>query len=351
MLSDPTKTRREFLSTAARAAAGVTLGSLAGCFPEVGGLWPYVGEQCRDLQPPDQPIAGASRVTEVLCAGSVTGDPPLVQSDQVASMVNAALASLAGRADYWTALLADYTPGMRIGLKVNCLNRACATQVPVVRALVESLKAQLGATADQIVVWDRRMDELVGCGFSSSAVGASVMGTVLSTTDASGPGYSAAYCGVVEGKAPRLSRILTDLTDVTINVPVLKTHGVSGVTGALKNIYGVIDIPSDYHANLNTAMPALFRLPPIRTRMRLTVLDALIAVTNGGTSDPPDAVPRRVLAAVDPLAIDSRARALVDELRADAGDSPVDEKVLGWLRKGYELGLGTLEHELVRVAL
>ncbi len=66
---------------------------------------------------------------------------------------------------------------------------------------------------------------------------------------------------------------------------------------------------------------------------------------------PPDAVPRRVLASVDPLAIDSRARALVDELRADAGDSPVNEKVLGWLQEGYELGLGTLRHDVVRVAL
>jgi hypothetical protein len=50
-----------------------------------------------------------------------------------------------------------------------------------------------------------------------------------------------------------------------------------------------------YHRNLATGdlatdLPALYRLPrlpPIRRHIRLTVLDALVVVTAGGTPSPP----------------------------------------------------------------
>ena len=155
-------------------------------------------------------------------------------------------------------------------------------------------------------------------------------------------------CGRIAGKSPRLSRILTDLTDFTVNCPVLKTHGVSGVTGALKNIYGIIHNPGDYHGSLLTALPALYRLPPIRNRIRLTVIDALIAVTTGGTSSPPDTVPRRILVSQDPLAADSYALKLVNQLRAEKNLNlaEVDPSVTTWLQNGFELGLGTLRYQL-----
>ena len=138
------------------------------------------------------------------------------------------------------------------------------------------------------------------------------------------------------------------MTDFTINCPVLKTHEVSGVTGALKNIYGIIDIPGEYHHNLLEALPALYRLPPIRNRIRLTVIDALIAVTTGGTSSPPDTTPRRVLVSLDPLAADSHALALVNQLRAEKNLnlSAVDPAITTWLKNGYDLGLGTLRYQL-----
>ena len=152
---------------------------------------------------------------------------------------------------------------------------------------------------------------------------------------------------MVEGSIPKFSRILTRETDITINCPVLKSHGVSGVTGALKNIYGVIDIPANYHTNLPAALPALYNLPAIRNSIKLTIIDALQAVTLKDTQDPPDATPRRILASTDPLALDRYALELVNQLRAARGIGPIEGPLVGWLDRGHEIGLGTKSYRLV----
>ncbi|MHB8876770.1 MAG: DUF362 domain-containing protein [Myxococcaceae bacterium] len=340
-------TRRQVLAGAAAASAG----ALAGCFPEVGGRWPTVDGACVD-EGEAAPLDGGSPVVEVYREASVKVDPATsradVQEAEVQAMLDAALAALVEGGQLWKTVLPDFTPGARIGIKVNTLNDQCPTQVAVVKALISALQKGLGADPAGIIVWDRRLDELTRCGFTESALGVRVMGTQNSTTDLGGPGYGDPVCGRVAGKSPRLSRILTDLTDFTVNCPVLKTHGVSGVTGALKNIYGIIHNPGDYHASLLTALPALYRLPPIRNRIRLTVIDALIAVTTGGTSSPPDTVPRRILVSLDPLAADSHALVLVNKLRAEKNLNlpEVDPTVTTWLQNGFELGLGTLRYQL-----
>jgi uncharacterized protein (DUF362 family) len=342
------RTRRQFLADAARAAV-LLPAAAAGCFPDAGGKW---AEERIDCAPPaGAPPGATSRVVEAYSATAVVTDPDTLRNtiDAAAAraMVDAVVSALAaGAPEPWRALLPDCTPSTRVGIKVNTLNPECPTSPAVARALVDGLKAGLGLPADRIVVWDRRDDELQRAGFTEASMGATVMATLSSTGQS--PGYEGAYC-VVNGKTTRLSRILTELTDVTINCPVLKTHGVSGVTAALKNVYGVIDNPADFHADLVTALPAIYAIAPLRERIRLTVVDALVAITVGGTSSPVDTVPKRLLASQDPLAADSRAVALVNELRAakGLGLADVDARLTAWLGRGEALGLGALRYDLV----
>ncbi len=357
------RSRREFLAGAAGVGAGVAVGGLLGCFPDVGGKWPEISAACRD-DGAIGPVPGASRVVEVYredAVVAVTDETSGTTKNEINAgvmrpMLEAALQEISGGAEEpWRALLPDCGATTRIGLKVNCLNPLVPTSAPLVKAIVESLKDGLGLDAARLIVWDRRLDELSPSPprhlYDSDELGATVLGTVTSTSDSSGPGYGEAMCGMVAGKVPRLSRILTDLTDLTINCPVLKTHDISGVTGAMKNIYGVIDNPQDYHTNIATALPALYRLPPIRDSMRLTICDALIAVTRGGTSSPPNVYPKRILVARDPLALDSFALDLVNRLRSESEEplEEVDPAFTEWLQNGYELGLGTLDYDLVAV--
>jgi uncharacterized protein (DUF362 family) len=274
------------------------------------------------------------------------------QPDVVRAMIDSALSALAGgAANPWPILLPTYTAGTRIGLKVNCLNPKLPTSPAVVRAIIASLLANLGMDPAKIVVWDRRLDELTITGkyTAEDLQGAQLVGTVASTADPTGPGYSTAACATVEGASPKLSRILTEKTDITINCPVLKSHGVSGVTAALKNIYGIIDIPASYHSNLPVALPALYNLPAIRGSIKLTIVDALQAVTLKDTQDPPDSTPKRIFVATDPLALDRYALDLVNQLRAARTVAPLQGAFLGWLDRGHELGLGTKTYALTQL--
>jgi uncharacterized protein (DUF362 family) len=370
-------TRREILTGAAGAAAAASLGGLAGCFPGVGGKGPDASPDtfstcgCGDsdyaaastsAEGQRPPVSGAATVVTIQRKDSIDAqglslDPPYLEVVQ--SMVDDVLSALAGgAANPWSVILPTASRCTRIGLKVNCLNPFFPTSPAIVRAVIRSLVTNAGICPGNIVVWDRRLDELTGAGqyTDEHLQGAQLVGTVNSTTDLHGPGYSRDDFGTFYGSTPRLSRILTDHTDVTINCPVLKTHNQSGVTGALKNIYGIINIPASFHSDeekkirLQDALPALYSIPKIRDSIKLTIVDALRAVTLADTADRPDILPRRIFASLDPVALDRYAIDLVNQLRATRGKGAVDEKdptLLGWLENAHQMGLGAKEYRLV----
>jgi uncharacterized protein (DUF362 family) len=355
-------TRREILIGAATATAAASLGALANCFPSVGGTWPE-GTTCGCSDPDGgilanvddsqaTPVEGSSTVVDVQRDDSFDGTSKSVQPDVVQEMVNQVLSTLAGgETNPWPVLLPTVGACTRIGLKVNCLNKYLPTSPAVVRAIIKSLVDNLKVCPANIVVWDRAYDDLTTAGKYTKAdlQGATLRGTTGTLGSAVGPGYSNTNYGTVEGLTPRLSRILTEETDITINCPVLKSHSVSGVTAGLKNIYGVIDIPSQYHTTLPTALPALYRLPQIRNSIKLTIVDALQAVTLADTADRPDSKPGRIFASLDPLALDRYALALLNQLRDTRGKAALEGSIVSWLDNGYKLGLGTKDYRLVQL--
>jgi hypothetical protein len=85
--------------------------------------------------------------------------------------------------------------------------------------------------------------------------------------------------------------------------------------------------------------------------MRLHITEALLAVAQGSTEDPPDATPGRLLLSADPLALDSHALEVVNALRATAGGQPVDTARVGWLDEAKRLNIGTRTVDLKAVNL
>jgi len=371
------------------------LAGLAGCFPGVGGRWPEKAS-CSASDAGVTSDAGSfpavtPAVVDVLRKESivVSGGKFVIQPDVVASMLDAGLTALARQAmmfnsgvsapdgdagaddsgaldvvagNPWSVLLPKYQSGQRIGLKVNCLGGNTATSAAIVHAIIVSLRDKLGVDTTKITVWDRGLDELhAKCANYSSddLAGATLLGTkVVSLTPQNTPeepGYGDPICEAPTGTAgdlPRLSRIFTDMTDLTINCPILKTHSRSGFTAAMKNVYGIIDNPGQFHDKLVTDLPRLFALPAIRRSISLTIVDALIAVINHDTFESADATPGRILLGLDPVALDSYALVLLNQLRAAmiGRDNPIKPAgITDWIAEAARLGLGSTNYSLIQV--
>ena len=207
-------------------------------------------------------------------------------------------------------------PGDTVGLKVNTLGgRGIATSPLLVAAICERLQ-QAGIKASDIVVWDRDSNELERAGFHISIGGNRVQCYGTDRVD-----YEedlVAYGSV----GSRLSKILTQRTNVLINLPVLKDHDGAGVTIALKNMYGVIHNPNKYHPDgCNPFVADVNMLPEIRTRMRLTVCDATTAMYEGGPAYKPEFSwnANALLVSQDPVALDHTGWQIIERKRAEKG--------------------------------
>ncbi len=104
--------------------------------------------------------------------------------------------------------------------------------------------------------------------------------------------------------------------DAVINLPKLKTHGMTVLTGAVKNLFGCIPGKRKVQWHFNTGvdhesfMRMLVELAAL-IRPRLTVMDAIVGMEGNG---PGSGDPRKigaVIAGIDPVAVDVVAGELV----------------------------------------
>jgi uncharacterized protein (DUF362 family) len=193
-------------------------------------------------------------------------------------------------------------PNEVVGLKVNCLagRGSASTSVALVEAITERL-LQAGVAGKNIVVWDRLDSDLESAGFRPGSRGA--RGRCLGNDSA---GYEDELT-VSGSAASRLSLTLTRTCHAVINLPVLKDHGIVGVTMALKNLFGAIHNPNKYHVTAGDPYVAdVYAMPQIRKKVRLTICEAVTAQYEGGPSYMPQWgwAFNGLLASRDPVALD-----------------------------------------------
>lgn len=253
-----------------------------------------------------------------------------LQSNAIRQMLDASITRLTGIDDARAAWSALFAPGERIALKVNTIAGASYwTHVPLVMAVAESLQ-DAGVPAEQIVIFDRLSRELQGAGYTLNMDGPGVR--CYGTDGAYTGGWTLLDRGIA------ISDVLLSC-DALINIPLLKTHGTSGISYALKNHYGTFDQPGRYHGNIDKALGALNTLDAIRDRTRLTIGDALNICThnwnNAVTGD-------SILMSFDPVAHDAVGMELFAEARTATGANAAAaaQKVAAWLEYAASLGLG-----------
>ena len=211
-------------------------------------------------------------------------------------------------------------PGEVVGLKVNCLSgRGAATSTVLVEAVCERLQ-QAGIPEKDILIWDRLNSDLESAGYRVAFRKDKIR---LIGNDTAGYDTELAVQGSV---GSLLSNTLTRTCHAVINLPVLKDHGIVGVTLALKNLFGAIHNPNKYHTNAGDPYVAdVNMLPAIRQKVRLVLCDALTAQYEGGPSYMPQwSWPYNgLMVATDPVALDYTGWQILERKRAEKGMKPL----------------------------
>ncbi len=264
------------------------------------------------------------------------------------AMLAAGLAALAGTPDGVAGLSRYFKTGQTVGLKINGLaGRNAATHVELVDEL-SALLRQIDIGGPQQVVFDRFASDLTASGFALNERGESYRCT---GNDALGYEEEAT---VMASSASRLARVLTERVDVVLNLPVLKQHMLSGMSGALKNQFGCIHNPNKMHLDkCDPYISEVNALPTIRQKQRLIVMDALRPVVDNGPSYQPGMaeVANALLFAVDPVAMDVVGLELLEELRRKRGLPSLDKVDLTptHIQTSAKMGLGVGERAAIDV--
>ncbi len=238
-------------------------------------------------------------------------------------------------------------PGEVVGLKVNCLAGKGASTHPALAEIICERLQQAGIRARDILIWDRLSDDLESAGFriQTGRDRVRVMGNELLGYEDELSTWGSA--------GSLLAKALTRVCDAVINLPVLKDHGIVGVTLALKNLFGAVHNPNKYHPNAGDPYVAdVYMLPPIRQKVRLAICDAVNGQYEGGPSYMPQwSWPfNGLLVARDPVALDRTGWEIIEEERARRGMKPLREagREPRWIARAARYGIGTDDPRRIR---
>jgi len=265
--------------------------------------------------------AGGKSVVVRAVRGNAVADGK-VNAKVAKEMVHAVVMKLSGASSPEAAWKTYIKPDDVVGVKINCLFGVGACTHPcVTEAVVEGVR-MAGVPPEKIIVWDREDKHLTKSGYKP------------------GNHDGVLYTGVngdwedepvdIHTCKGRLAKILTRKITALVNVPILKTHSLAGVTFSLKNHYGSFHNPGEAHGGpkkevhggrCDPFIAAVNALPVIREKTRLIVADALRPVGNRGPQARPQYTfdEKAMMASLDPVAMDFVGMKMLDAWREKQG--------------------------------
>ena len=337
--------RRRFLAQASRGllGAGAALGGAQSAFaqPRSTARTPTLEE----LEAPRVPVI------EVISEKAWQGDA--LDEAVVGEMLDRAMTKLTGFNTPKEAWRDFVLPGDVVGIKVNPIGGA---QLSTHRVLVDKLIDGLysaGVLHNQIIIWDRFEAHLRAAGYE---INQSAQGVRCFASDSEGVGYDDEVFYETEKDVPvrrengsirsRYTRILNEVT-MLINVPVLKHHGITGVSGCLKNLaFGSVDNTSRFHSNPMNCDPAIadiFAHQIIKDKPMLHIVDGLLGAFEGGPTYDESGVWKYggILVSEDPVALDQIVYQTVEDKRKEVGGLSQVSRLVKYIRTAWRAGLGT----------
>ena len=254
-----------------------------------------------------------------------------VSQNIVSRMIEQAMKELTGEKsarDSWAKFV---QPKDVVGIKINPSGApACCSSPEIVREIISAVQS-VGVPARNIAVYDRYSYEIdIGSYQVLLPPGVRIVG--IQEAFAAGGAYEPTiYCdanffGEWETRSYMASIVAHELTKI-INVPTMKDHSASGVTGALKNLaYGTFNNVARTHraphSFTNPVIGLMCTVEPLRSKSVLHIMDGMRQVWHGGPlTQVQDFIDQTgiLLAATDPVAMDTIELEAIEKKRQEKG--------------------------------
>jgi uncharacterized protein (DUF362 family) len=270
------------------------------------------------------------RVVEIREPKAIVGNR--VSQPMVRRMVERAMTELTGEQlvrDAWTKFI---DPKDIVGIKINPSGApACCSSPEVIREIIDGLRS-VGVPLRNIVIYDRYSYEMdIGSYQTLLPTGVRIVG--IQDAFANGiVGYDPnVYCdanffGEWETRSYMARMVAHEVTKI-VNVPTMKDHSASGVTGALKNLaYGTFNNVARTHraphSFTNPLIGLMCTVEPLRSKAVLHIMDGMRQVWHGGPlTQVQDFIeqPGILMVATDPVAMDTIELEVIEKKRREHG--------------------------------
>jgi len=279
------------------------------------------------------PGAYPGRVVTVHAPACIDEGTEQVDIPTVQQMIARGMTTLTGDRDSRDSWARFFSAQDVVGIKVNSSGAPGAMSMPEVVAEIAKNLMAVGVLPANIVIHERgsqittpRYERFVpdGVRVESSTAWQSFDPDIYVEANFFGEDDTRSY----------LLRVVSEQCTKIINVPNMKDHSASGVTGCLKNLgYGEFSnvARSHYKAQTETLtfIGTLASVEPLRSRTVLNIMDGLRGVWHGGpfsTDKRYRFYPKQMKFGTDPVAIDRLLIDVIDDKRKQEGAISVWER-------------------------
>jgi uncharacterized protein (DUF362 family) len=266
----------------------------------------------------------------------------------VREMIARGMRELTGAKDARDAWGAFFSPTDVVGIKVNCSGAPGIMSSPEVVAEIVRNLMTAGVPANQLWIYERFPDQMASVGYQRYVPeGVHVDGIEKSRGSISG--YDPAtyvevdFFGEDDTRSMLVRHVSERFTKI-VNVPNMKDHGASGVTGCLKNIaYGNFSNVARSHQSSKTNtlsfIGTLAAVEPLRSKTVLQIMDGLRGVWHGGPFLHDSRFrffPKQMMFGTDPVAIDRLLLDVIEEKRKQEHAISVWDRSSQNVHRGFE---------------
>src|SRR5437899_5255903 len=286
------------------------------------------------------------RLVEVSNANAIARNR--VAQPEIKVMIERGMKELTSESSLPAAWARFIGPADIVGIKINPSGApACCSSPEIIREIVAGVQS-VGVPASNIFIYDRYAYEIdVGSYQALVPPGVRVVGIQDAFSGLAGYDMNV-YCqanffGEWETRSYMASIVAHGVTKI-INVPTMKDHSASGVTGCLKNLgYGTFNNVARSHrppySFTDPLIAVMSSVEPLRSKAVLHIMDGMRQVWHGGPlTDVQDFIhPAGALSlGTDPVAIDTVELEAIEQKRQKEGANSVWEHDPASITSNYQ---------------